>query len=122
MAERHTNEGVGGDPGCGGVVGPGMTAIKRTLSALVLTGGAALALTPVAAHAADGPAAESQGQPVVERVVDIAGHPGQAVQDTKTALAVTTAAAGSATKSTQGSLAGADTALNGGLPHAPSAN
>ncbi|MFJ8166773.1 hypothetical protein ACIRBY_38450 [Streptomyces sp. NPDC096136] len=97
-----------------------MTAIKRTLSALVLTGGAALALTPVAAHAADGPSTETQGQPVVERVVDIAGHPGQAVQDTKTALAVTTAAAGSATKSTQGSLAGADTALSGGLPHAPS--
>ncbi|MEU8438259.1 hypothetical protein AB0F18_36280 [Streptomyces sp. NPDC029216] len=94
-----------------------MTPIKRTLSALVLTGGAALALTP-AAHAADGPSVE--GQPVVERVVDIAGHPGQAMKDTKTALAVTGAAAGSATKSTQGSLAGADTALTGGLPHAPS--
>ncbi|MFD8145775.1 hypothetical protein [Streptomyces sp. NPDC059708] len=93
-----------------------MTAIKRTLSALVLTGGAALALTPVA-HAADGPTMENQ--PVVERVVDIAGHPGQAVQDTKTALAVTGAAANSATRSTQGSLAGADTALDGGLPHAP---
>ncbi|GAA0303481.1 hypothetical protein GCM10010302_47510 [Streptomyces polychromogenes] len=94
-----------------------MTAIKRTLSALVLTGGAALALTPAAAQAADGPTLESQ--PVVERVVDIAGHPGQAVQDTKTALAVTGAAANSATKSTQGSLAGADTALDNGLPHAP---
>ncbi|MFD0380767.1 MULTISPECIES: hypothetical protein [Streptomyces] len=94
-----------------------MTAIKRTLSTLALTGGAALALTPVAAHAADGPSLENQ--PVVERVVDIAGHPGQAMKDTKTALDVTTATAGSAAKSTQGSLAGADTALVGGLPHAP---
>ncbi|MFF2192008.1 hypothetical protein [Streptomyces sp. NPDC058157] len=96
-----------------------MTAIKRTLSALALTGGAALALTPAAAaHAADGPTLGNQ--PVVERVVDIAGHPGQAMKDTKTALDVTTAVAGSATKSTQGSLAGADTGLSGGLPQAPS--
>ncbi|RKT06216.1 hypothetical protein BX286_4254 [Streptomyces sp. 3211.6] len=94
-----------------------MTAIKRTLSALALTGGAALALTP-SAHAADGPTLGNQ--PVVERVVDIAGHPGQAMKDTKTALDVTTAVAGSATKSTQGSLAGADTGLAGGLPQAPS--
>ncbi|MCX4692735.1 hypothetical protein [Streptomyces sp. NBC_01408] len=93
-----------------------MNAMKRTLSALVLTGGAALALTPVAAHA-DEPAI--QGPPITQRVTDIVDHPGQAVQDTKTAVGVTAAAAGSATKATESSLGGAGTALSSGLPDAP---
>ncbi|MFE2328332.1 hypothetical protein ACFXD5_31245 [Streptomyces sp. NPDC059385] len=92
-----------------------MNAMKRTLAALVLSGGAALALTPVAAHA-DGMA---QGVPLTERVGDIVDHPAQAVQDTKTAVGVTTQAAGSATKATDTSLAGAGGALSAGLPSAP---
>ncbi|MFD4242337.1 hypothetical protein ACFWP3_12180 [Streptomyces sp. NPDC058525] len=88
--------------------------MKRTLSALVLSGGAALALTPVA-HA-DEPA---KAPPVADRVIDIVDHPGQTVQDTKTALGVTAAAAGSATKATDSSLSGAGSALSGGLPSAP---
>ncbi|MGW7439561.1 hypothetical protein [Streptomyces sp. NPDC054849] len=70
-----------------------MNAMKRTLAALVVSGGAALALTPVAAHA-DEPA--GQAPPVVGRVVGIVDHPAQTVQDTKTAVKVTTSAAGSA--------------------------
>ncbi|OEJ32404.1 hypothetical protein [Streptomyces subrutilus] len=92
-----------------------MNAMKRTLSALVLSGGAALALTPVAAHA-DEPA---EAPPVAGRVLEIVDHPGQTVQDTKTALGVTAAAAGSATKATDSSLSGAGNALSGGLPSAP---
>ncbi|MFG2979821.1 hypothetical protein ACGFYQ_00980 [Streptomyces sp. NPDC048258] len=82
--------------------------MKRTLSALVLTGGAALALTPVAAHA-DEPAV--QGPPITQRVGEIVDHPAHTVQDTKTVLGATTAAAGSAT-------AGAGTALSA-LPKTP---
>ncbi|MFE2141100.1 hypothetical protein ACFXA3_04970 [Streptomyces sp. NPDC059456] len=93
-----------------------MNAMKRRLTALVLTSGAALALTPVAAHA-DGPTIE--GQPVTQRIGHIANHPGQAVDDTKTALAVTASAAGSATKATDASLTGAGTALSSGLPKPP---
>ncbi|MFD3695730.1 hypothetical protein ACFWUZ_06175 [Streptomyces sp. NPDC058646] len=89
-----------------------MNAMKRTLSALVLTGGAALALTPVAAHA-DEPAI--QGPPITQRVTEIVDNPGQAVQDTKTAVEVTTAAAGTA----DSSLAGAGSALAAGLPKTP---
>ncbi|WP_411106729.1 hypothetical protein [Streptomyces sp. cmx-4-9] len=96
-----------------------MNAMKRTLSALVLTGGAALALTPAAAFAADEPAI--QGPPITQRVTDIVDHPGQAVQDTKTAVGVTTAAAGSATEATESSLSGAGTALASGLPQPPKA-
>lgn len=91
-----------------------MNAMKRTLSALALSGGAALALTPVAAHA-DEPAVG----PITQRVGEIVDHPGQAVEDTKTAVGVTTAVAGSATKATESSLGGAGTALSGGLPTTP---
>ncbi|MFG2879562.1 hypothetical protein ACGFYU_31905 [Streptomyces sp. NPDC048337] len=96
-----------------------MTAIKRTLAALVLSGGAALALTPVAAHAdanADGRAIE--GPPITQRLGEIANHPGQAVQDTKTAVGATTGAVGSASKATGSSLSGTKTALHG-LPKTP---
>ncbi|MGW5850964.1 hypothetical protein ACWFQ8_23970 [Streptomyces sp. NPDC055254] len=93
-----------------------MNAMKRTLSALVLTGGAALALTPALAHADESAA---QVPPVAQRVTEIVDHPGQAVQDTKTALDVTTAAAGSATTSTNTSLASAGGALAAGLPKTP---
>lgn len=93
-----------------------MNAMKRTLSALVLSGGAALALTPVAAQAAE-PA--PQAPPVAGRVLDIVGHPGQALEDTKTAVGVTAAAAGTATQATESSLGGAGNALSGGLPDAP---
>ncbi|MFD8979815.1 hypothetical protein [Streptomyces sp. NPDC059564] len=91
-----------------------MTAMKRTLAALLLSGGAALVLTPAVAHAAggDGPSVA----PIAKRVGDIAGHPGQAVKDTKTAVGVTAQAAGSASGS---SLTGAGTALGAGLPKAP---
>lgn len=81
---------VRGDPGRGGVVGPGMNPIKRSLATLILTGGAALALTPALAHA-DEPAV--QGPPITERVGDIVDHPGHAVQDTKTAVGITASAA-----------------------------
>ncbi|MER6313664.1 hypothetical protein ABT237_07825 [Streptomyces sp. NPDC001581] len=90
-----------------------MNAMKRTLAALVVTGGAALALTPVTAHA-DEPAA--QAPPVVGRVVDIVDHPTKTVQDAKTAVAVTTSAAGTATEATDASL----TAPLHTLPKAPS--
>ncbi|MGW0754390.1 hypothetical protein [Streptomyces sp. NPDC002587] len=89
--------------------------MKRTLSALVLTGGAALALTPAAAHA-DEPAV--QAPPITQRVGEIVDHPAQTVQDAKTAVGVTAAAAGSATGATETSLAGTGTALSG-LPGAP---
>ncbi|MCX5586230.1 hypothetical protein ACFV0H_08590 [Streptomyces erythrochromogenes] len=89
--------------------------MKRTLAALVLSGGAALALVP-AAHAADEP---SGAAPLVGRVVDIADHPAQTVQDAKTAVAVTQGAVGSATKATDSSLGGAGTALEAGLPKTP---
>ncbi|MFE5807518.1 hypothetical protein OG444_17015 [Streptomyces sp. NBC_01232] len=93
-----------------------MNALKRTLTALVVSGGAALALTPVAAHA-DEPAA--QAPPVAGRVVDIVDHPGQAVQDTKTAVGATASAAGSAAQATDSSLKGAGSALAAGLPKPP---
>lgn len=96
-----------------------MNAMKRTLSALVLSGGAALALTPVAAHAEE---TTPQAPPLAARVVDIVDHPAQTVQDTKTALDVTTAAAGTATEATNSSLSGAGTALSGGLPKTPKVN
>ncbi|MFF5706210.1 hypothetical protein ACFY7H_27555 [Streptomyces sp. NPDC012794] len=94
--------------------------MKRTLSVLALTGGAALALTPLTAHAADGAdGATLGGQPPLKRVVDIVDHPGQAVTDAKTAIAVTGAAASGAAKSTNTSLAGAGDALDAGVPDAP---
>ncbi|MFD9355651.1 hypothetical protein [Streptomyces sp. NPDC060031] len=91
-----------------------MNAMKRSLAALVLSGGAALALTPGLAHAADGQPA--QGQPIVERAAGIVDHPAHTVQEAKTAVAVTAAAAGSASKATDPSLGGA---LSAGLPKAP---
>ncbi|WP_406183294.1 hypothetical protein [Streptomyces sp. NBC_01006] len=95
-----------------------MNVMKRRLAALVLTSGAAFALSPLAAHAdTKGPTIE--GQPVTKRITEIANHPGQAVDDTKTALAVTTSAAGSATHATDTSLAGAGNAFDG-LPKTPS--
>ncbi|MFD9480718.1 hypothetical protein [Streptomyces nojiriensis] len=92
-----------------------MNALKRTLAALVVSGGA-LALVPAAAHADEAP---DQAPPVVGRVVDIVDHPTQAVQDTKTAVGVTTQAAGSAGQATDSSLKGAGTALTAGLPTTP---
>ncbi|MBT2470242.1 hypothetical protein J7E97_20775 [Streptomyces sp. ISL-66] len=94
-----------------------MNAIKRSLAALVLSGGAALALTPAVAHAADEPAL--QGPPITQRVGEIVDHPGGAVRDAKTAVEVTASAAGSASKATDASLAGAGTALSAGLPKTP---
>ncbi|WP_374774446.1 hypothetical protein OG756_17140 [Streptomyces sp. NBC_01310] len=88
-----------------------MNAMKRTLAALVVSGGAVLVLTPVAAHA-DGPA--GQAPPVAQRVVDIVDHPAQTVQDAQTAVKVTTSAVGSAGAATKG----ADSAL-GNLPKPP---
>lgn len=93
-----------------------MNPIKRSLAALILTGGAALALTPALAHA-DEPAA--QAPPITERVGDIVDHPGQAVQDTKTAVGAAASAAGSATKATDSSLTGTGSALTAGLPKPP---
>ncbi|MDX3534645.1 hypothetical protein PV721_09735 [Streptomyces sp. MB09-01] len=86
-----------------------MNAMKRTLAALVVSGGAALALTPVAAHA---DAAPAQAPPVVGRVVDIVDHPHRTVQDAKTAVAVTTSAAGTASGA-------ADTSLKAPLDSLP---
>ncbi|MFB6561953.1 MULTISPECIES: hypothetical protein [unclassified Streptomyces] len=85
-----------------------MNALKRTLAALVVSGGA-LALVPAAAHADEAP---DQAPPVVGRVVDIVDHPTQAVQDTKTAV-------GATAQATDSSLKGAGTALTAGLPNAP---
>lgn len=95
-----------------------MNSMKRSLAALVLSGGAALALTPAVAHAADENPVE--GQPIVQRAADIVDHPAKTVQDAKTAVAVTASAAGSASKATDSSLAGAGTALAAGLPKTPS--
>ncbi|WP_371616400.1 hypothetical protein [Streptomyces sp. NBC_00454] len=94
-----------------------MNVIKRSLAALVLTGGAALALTPAVAHAADEP--DIQGPPITQRVSDIVDHPGGAVKDAKTAVEATATAAGSASKATDASLSGAGTAIAAGLPKPP---
>ncbi|MFD4135596.1 hypothetical protein [Streptomyces goshikiensis] len=94
-----------------------MNPVKRGLAALVLSGGAALALTPVAAHAADGPAV--QGPPITARVGDIVDHPGSALHDTKTAVGTASTAVGSAAQTTGSSLTGAAPTLSSGLPHAP---
>ncbi|MFD9409022.1 hypothetical protein ACFWBN_18650 [Streptomyces sp. NPDC059989] len=93
-----------------------MTAIKRTLAALVLSGGAALALTPVAAHADE---RAIEGPPITQRVGEIVNRPGQTVDDAKTAVGVTAGAVGSASKATDSSLSGTGTALKNGLPSAP---
>ncbi|MCX4543045.1 hypothetical protein [Streptomyces sp. NBC_01565] len=93
-----------------------MAFMKRGLAALVLSGGAALALTPVAAHA-EGP--EIKGPPITQRVGEIVDHPGSAVRDTKTAVGAAATAVGSTTQATEGSLSGAGPALKSGLPHAP---
>ncbi|MET9963565.1 hypothetical protein ABZ128_31590 [Streptomyces sp. NPDC006326] len=90
-------------------------ALKRSLAALVLSGGAAVVLTPVAAHADDHTALT----PLAHRVGEIADHPGSAVNDAKTAVAVTASAAGNATKATNSSLTGAGHSLHGNLPKAP---
>ncbi|MFI5619575.1 hypothetical protein [Streptomyces sp. NPDC051567] len=99
--------------------------MKRTLAGLVLSGGAALALTPAVAHADEPPA---EAPPVVERITEIVDHPGQTLQDTRTALGIAASAAGSSAKATDSSLTGvgpslegAGTALLGGLPSTPSA-
>lgn len=94
-----------------------MNAIKRSFAALVLSGGAALALCPAVAHAADEPAI--QGPPITQRVGEIVDHPGGAVKDAKTAVEITASAAGSASKATDASLGGAGTALSSGLPKPP---
>ncbi|MFD9266847.1 hypothetical protein ACFWB1_36630 [Streptomyces goshikiensis] len=96
-----------------------MNPIKRGLAALVLSGGAALALTPVAAHAAGEPAVE--GPPITARVGDIVDHPGSAIHDTKTAVGTASTAVGSAAQATGSSLTGAGPVLRSGLPHAPKA-
>ncbi|MFD9307392.1 hypothetical protein ACFWCB_32765 [Streptomyces sp. NPDC060048] len=87
-----------------------MNAIKRSLAALLVSGGAALVLSPAAAHAADGPAV--QGPPITQRVGEIVDHPGGAVKDAKTAVEATASA-------TDSSLAGAGSALTAGLPKTP---
>ncbi|MFB7255013.1 hypothetical protein [Streptomyces nojiriensis] len=92
-----------------------MNALKRTLAALLVSGGA-LALVPAAAHADEAP---DQAPPIAGRVVDIVDHPSQAVQDTKTAVGVTAQAAGSAGQAADSSLKGAGSALTAGLPTAP---
>ncbi|MCB5179694.1 hypothetical protein [Streptomyces antimicrobicus] len=89
------------------------SSMKRTLAALVLGGGAALALTPAAAQADGLP----KGQPLTERLGTMVDHPDQAVKDTGTAVGVATAVTSTAAQS---SLGGAGTALGGGLPDAPS--
>ncbi|MFJ3926123.1 hypothetical protein [Streptomyces sp. NPDC090022] len=87
--------------------------MKRTLAALVLSGGAAAVLTPVAAHADGMP----EAPPLTKRLGTIAENPQQTVEETRTALGVAAATTGGATQST---LAGTTGALGGGLPHAPS--
>ncbi|MBW5482905.1 hypothetical protein GPJ59_13705 [Streptomyces bambusae] len=86
--------------------------MKRALTALVLSGGAALALAPAAQ--ADG---FPQAPPLTERLGTMADHPDQTVKEAKTALDVTTAATGTTATSTLG---GAGGALGAGLPKAPS--
>ncbi|MFF5446822.1 hypothetical protein [Streptomyces sp. NPDC012888] len=93
-----------------------MNVMKRTLAALVLSGGAAAVLVP-AAHADDAPSGVT---PVVDRVVGIADDPHQAVTDAKTAVGVATTAVGSSAKATDSSLSGAGDALDTGLPKTPS--
>ncbi|WP_251049655.1 MULTISPECIES: hypothetical protein [unclassified Streptomyces] len=90
--------------------------MKRSLAALVLSGGVALALSPAIAHAGE---SANPGPPIAKRLGDIVDHPGHAVHDTKTAVGVTASAAGSAAKATDGSLSGTGSALTGGLPKTP---
>ncbi|MET9320199.1 hypothetical protein ABZX75_08445 [Streptomyces sp. NPDC003038] len=92
--------------------------MKRTLAALVLSGGAALALTPVVAHADEAPV---EGPPITQRVGEIVADPGQAMEDTKTAVGTAASVVGSSTKATDTSLAGAGSALDSGLPKSPKA-
>ncbi|MFK0257468.1 hypothetical protein [Streptomyces sp. NPDC090445] len=92
------------------------SAVRRGLAALALSSGA-LGLAAGAAHADN--ATLQAAAPLAKRVGDIVDHPGQAVQDTKTALEVTGTVAGAAAKSTETSLAGAGSALQTG-PQAPS--
>ncbi|MGW4688716.1 hypothetical protein ACWEPM_28000 [Streptomyces sp. NPDC004244] len=92
------------------------SAVRRGLAALALTSGA-LGLAAGAAHADN--ASLQAAAPLAKRVGGIVDHPGQAVEDTKTALAVTGAVAGSAARSTNTSLAGAGSALQT-MPQAPS--
>ncbi|MEV7617482.1 hypothetical protein [Streptomyces sp. NPDC089799] len=101
-------------------------AVKRTLAALVLSGGAAVSLIPGVAHAqapaaatADDSTTMSGVGPVVERVTGVVDNPSGAVKDTQTAVGVAAQATGSATKATQTSLSGAGGALQNGLPNAP---
>ncbi|MFD0270074.1 hypothetical protein ACFVGY_26455 [Streptomyces sp. NPDC127106] len=91
-------------------------ALKRGLAALALSSGA-LGLAAGAAHADN--ATLQAAAPLAKRVGDIVDHPGQAVQDTKTALEVTGTVAGAAAQSTESSLAGAGGALQT-MPQAPS--
>ncbi|MFJ7209912.1 hypothetical protein ACIQWR_41150 [Streptomyces sp. NPDC098789] len=94
-----------------------MNAMKRTLAALVLSGGAALALTPGLAQAAD--QTTPQGPPITARLGEIVDNPSGAVKDVKTAVGVAAGAAKTSAHATDSSLAGTGTALETGLPKAP---
>ncbi|MDJ0381446.1 hypothetical protein [Streptomyces sp. G-G2] len=93
-----------------------MNAMKRTLAALVLSGGAAIALTPGLAQAAD---QTPSGPPITARLGDIVDHPSGAVKDAKTAVGVAAGAANTSAHATDSSLVGTGTALETGLPKAP---
>ncbi|MER5733889.1 hypothetical protein ABT084_37105 [Streptomyces sp. NPDC002138] len=94
-----------------------MNAMKRTLAALVLSGGAALALTPGLAQAAD--QSPPQGTPLTTRVGEIVDNPSGTVKDAKTAVGVAAGVAKTSAHATDSSLAGTGTALDTGLPKAP---
>ncbi|MEV8532890.1 hypothetical protein [Streptomyces sp. NPDC051211] len=94
-----------------------MNVMKRTLAALALSGGAAVALVPAVAHAEESPL---KSTPITERIVEIADNPSQAVTDAETAVGVATSALGTSTEAAESSLTGAGGALDSGLPKAPS--
>ncbi|RSS74704.1 hypothetical protein [Streptomyces sp. WAC06614] len=89
------------------------SSMKRTLAALVLSGGAALALTPAVAQADGFP----KGEPLTERLGSMADHPGQTLKEAETGVGVVTSVTSTATRSALGS---GGSALDGGLPNPPS--
>lgn len=90
--------------------------MKRTLTALALSGGAAVALVPAVAQAAHAGESPLKSTPVTERLVEIVDNPSQTVTDAETAVGVATSAVGTTAKATESSLAGAE----GNLPRTPS--
>ncbi|MER5934891.1 hypothetical protein [Streptomyces sp. NPDC002054] len=90
-----------------------MNLMKRTLAALALSGGAAVALVPAVAQVAHAGESPLKSTPVTERLVEIVDNPSQTVTDAETAVGV-------AASATDSSLTSAGGALGSSLPKTPS--